>query len=238
MTNLRIPAWMRMCGVFAVLVACVGCSSTGKFGTGNQEADYKAITDYSPKFKNTGNVDMDRIGKIAVIAIEDKKPELDVVVARLWSERELNYLMQGARAELKVNNNGLAWSDASPRQRQIALNYVYVTMSPEEQTKINQFQQAEGPAVAAANDDAADLAIILMNSLNTAESIYSQFSNADVGQMLAYGLSEGPRIWDGVEQIQEMDQWANGINMFISYYSEAMDSWDEVLKYNREKANE
>ena len=238
MTNLRIPAWMRMCGVFAVLVACVGCSSTGRFGTGDSERDYKAITTYEVEFPSTGNADMDRVGSGVVMAIEDKKPELDIVIAKLWSERELNYLVDGAKEQVKAKHGGITWADASPEQQRSALSAVYASMSIDEQRKIDQWKEAEGPAVAAAKDDAGEIVIIILKGLETAESLYNQLAGADIGGLIAFGYNEGRAIWGGVEQIQEMDQWANGVNLFIGDYTEAMDSWDEILRYNRDKAHE
>ena len=237
----QMKTLVKMAVLCMLGLAMVGCSSAGNFRTGDPEKDYLSITDFQPQFNSTGNADVDRVGSIVVIAVEDKKPELEEVVAKLWAERELNYLLDGAKADVK-HQHGVAWDDATPEQQRASLAAVYASMTPEEQKNVDMFNETQGPAVQAANDDAADLVVILNKAYETVMSVIETVNarasdGLDIGDGI-FALTEGKKLVDGADQIKVMWHWANGVSYFITDYTTAMDSYSELMQYNREKAME
>ena len=88
-------------------ITMIGCSSTGRFVTGDTEKDYKWITTFQPEWKSTGDRDADTLGAAYVMSLASQKRELDAVIAKLWAEQDLNKLIRSSKAHLQ--SNGIEW---------------------------------------------------------------------------------------------------------------------------------
>ena len=95
----------------------VGCSSTGRFMNDNMSTEQvmKELESYTPAWKPTGDSDMDRVGRSAVMSIEDKKPAMDAMFASLWAEYDLMEWTNAAKADLQ--EKGISWGEADAEQR-------------------------------------------------------------------------------------------------------------------------
>jgi hypothetical protein len=232
MTILRIPAWLRMCGVFAVLVACVGCSSSGRFITGDTQKDFMAIKDYTPKWEDTGEQAVDTVGRSVVISQEDKKPELVELMSKLYSQKELNFLIRSTDAALK--DQGI--EDPTPQQKREVMRLVYAKMTPEEQQMIDQYAETEGPAIAAREDDLAEIGAIALRLTKVALDYINHYSNASGADVAMAIFTKVPAIRQGYDMGEEVIEWGNAASEFLADYGDALDTWDEVVNFNREQA--
>lgn len=216
----------------------VGCSSTGRFMNDNMSTEQvmKELESYTPAWKPTGDSDMDRVGRSAVMSIEDKKPAMDAMFASLWAEYDLMEWTNAAKADLQ--EKGISWGEADAEQRDAAMAVAWTYLDDLQKEGIKEFYAAKARNIRATNDDAAETLTILNDSLRTAESIYGRVqsvANSPVDGAIAL-FSDAPKIGKGIDQLTEMVQWGNATSKYMSCFANANDTWDRIFQENDRKA--
>jgi hypothetical protein len=235
----QMKTLVKMAVLCMLGLAMVGCSSTGRFMNDEMTTEnvLQELNSYTPSWNPTGDADMDRVGMIAVMAIEDKKPAMDAMFAQMWAAPDLTSWSDSARADLK--EQGISWGDADEEQRHAAMTVAWGYLDEEQQTGIRDFYEKNARQMKAANDDAAETLQILNSALKTADRVVARVSQASesidglVGAVMGAG-----KIVDGVDQVTEMVQWGNATEKYMSTFADWEGTWDQIFKDNDRKAME